>query len=527
MAQKKFLIDGGFMSKHDSTLEGNLDITGHVINNVGTPTSGSDAANKSYVDTAETNSIATASADATAKANAAQAAAVAQVVNGAPGALDTLNELAAALGDNANFSATVTNELATKATIAYVDSSIAANPGPTGPQGPTGATGPQGPQGDTGPQGIQGETGPQGPTGLQGPAGVQGIQGIQGPTGPTGPTGATGATGATGPAGESAGGFSWSAAGASYGKIETDGTAFCSYSGTSEKVLYSADGTNWSEYSIPNMITPNYDSWQVFYFGGQIDYWILFKNGRDMYITSDPSSGSNWTHRSMYGGYGSVQSITMSWGTDRSGNTRSSSTPRIHAGHGWTGQPNSWGTSYSDNLGASWSTGQPQGMGNFDISYLYSPNTGRGHFGSGAGGPVFQWKTGSQSWNGSYPSFDYTSIGEVAGSNWGAWVKAVNSTTDIYFGGANSWSRKLVTMSTSQTSGTTVTDLPDDTSCVRWDAVNSQYVASSSNFIYTSPDGNVWVAHASPTGGTPINSLAVSSSKIVVTGNGATFISDL
>lgn len=44
------------------------------------------------------------------------AAAVAAVVNGAPGALDTLNELAAALGNDENFSATLTNALAGKLT---------------------------------------------------------------------------------------------------------------------------------------------------------------------------------------------------------------------------------------------------------------------------------------------------------------------------------------------------------------------------------------------------------------------------
>ena len=36
------------------------------------------------------------------------------MVNGSPGALDTLNELAAALGNDANFSATITNSLAGK-----------------------------------------------------------------------------------------------------------------------------------------------------------------------------------------------------------------------------------------------------------------------------------------------------------------------------------------------------------------------------------------------------------------------------
>ena len=39
------------------------------------------------------------------------------LVDGAPGALNTLNELAEALGDNANFSTTVTNSLATKAPL--------------------------------------------------------------------------------------------------------------------------------------------------------------------------------------------------------------------------------------------------------------------------------------------------------------------------------------------------------------------------------------------------------------------------
>lgn len=42
------------------------------------------------------------------------AAAVSALINGSPGALDTLNELAAALGNDANFSSTVTNALAGK-----------------------------------------------------------------------------------------------------------------------------------------------------------------------------------------------------------------------------------------------------------------------------------------------------------------------------------------------------------------------------------------------------------------------------
>lgn len=42
---------------------------------------------------------------------------LAMVVDSAPGTLDTLNELAAALGDDANFATTVTNALATKASL--------------------------------------------------------------------------------------------------------------------------------------------------------------------------------------------------------------------------------------------------------------------------------------------------------------------------------------------------------------------------------------------------------------------------
>jgi hypothetical protein len=49
------------------------------------------------------------------KTNTAITSAVAAVVDASPTALDTLNELAAALGDDANFAATVTTALSTKA----------------------------------------------------------------------------------------------------------------------------------------------------------------------------------------------------------------------------------------------------------------------------------------------------------------------------------------------------------------------------------------------------------------------------
>lgn len=54
------------------------------------------------------------------KTNTAISTAVSNLVDAAPAALDTLNELAAALGDDANFATTVTNSLATKAADADV-----------------------------------------------------------------------------------------------------------------------------------------------------------------------------------------------------------------------------------------------------------------------------------------------------------------------------------------------------------------------------------------------------------------------
>ena len=74
---------------------------------------------QTYADTAE--------ADAVSTANAYTDTAVANLLDSAPGALDTLNELAAALGDDANFAATVTNNIATAKSQAnaYADAEIA------------------------------------------------------------------------------------------------------------------------------------------------------------------------------------------------------------------------------------------------------------------------------------------------------------------------------------------------------------------------------------------------------------------
>lgn len=53
------------------------------------------------------------------KTNTAIGAAVAAVVDAAPAALDTLNELAAALGDDANYASTITTALAGKASTTH------------------------------------------------------------------------------------------------------------------------------------------------------------------------------------------------------------------------------------------------------------------------------------------------------------------------------------------------------------------------------------------------------------------------
>jgi hypothetical protein len=66
-----------------------------------------------------------ASIDLSATIQTASAAAVTYLVDSAPGALDTLNELAAALGDDENFATTITNSLATKLSISSASSTYA------------------------------------------------------------------------------------------------------------------------------------------------------------------------------------------------------------------------------------------------------------------------------------------------------------------------------------------------------------------------------------------------------------------
>jgi len=78
---------------------------------------GATLATQAYADQAE------------ADANTYTDTAVANLVDSAPGTLDTLNELAAALGDDANFSTTVTNSIATKLPLAGGTMSGAINMG--------------------------------------------------------------------------------------------------------------------------------------------------------------------------------------------------------------------------------------------------------------------------------------------------------------------------------------------------------------------------------------------------------------
>jgi hypothetical protein len=86
--------------KSGDTMSGAIAMGANKITGLGTPTANTtDAANTAYVD-------------------AAISTAVTNVIASAPALLDTLDELAAALGDDANFATTVTTNLAAKANIA-------------------------------------------------------------------------------------------------------------------------------------------------------------------------------------------------------------------------------------------------------------------------------------------------------------------------------------------------------------------------------------------------------------------------
>ena len=132
----------GTSTFNDVTINGGLNMdagTAATITNLTSPTNSGDAATKGYVDTADalklnlsggtmsgaiamgTNKI-TGLGDPTTNQDAATKVyvdtSISNLVAAAPGALDTLDELAAALGDDANFATTVTNSIATKLALA-------------------------------------------------------------------------------------------------------------------------------------------------------------------------------------------------------------------------------------------------------------------------------------------------------------------------------------------------------------------------------------------------------------------------
>ena len=158
---------------------------------------------------------------------------IAEVIDGAPEALDTLNEIAAKLSEDNDTVMALTNEIASKASIDNVyskedidvkiselnnqdatlfeqynqldqkiDSIVPGLKGETGDKGPQGDQGAAGETGAVGPQGPQGDQGAAGETGAKGPQGDQGAAGETGAVGPQGPQGAAGETGVKGPQGQ-------------------------------------------------------------------------------------------------------------------------------------------------------------------------------------------------------------------------------------------------------------------------------------------------------------------------------------
>jgi hypothetical protein len=111
-----------------------IEMNGNKIIGLGTPTADTDAATKAYVDangggggSVDLSNTNLAIDDRMQVANVASAisTAIANLVDTAPSTLDTLNELAAALGDDANFSTTVANTIATKLDITTFQAALA------------------------------------------------------------------------------------------------------------------------------------------------------------------------------------------------------------------------------------------------------------------------------------------------------------------------------------------------------------------------------------------------------------------
>ena len=85
----------GTSTFNNLVINGTVDFNTAVLTDLGSPSNSTDAATKGYVDTEITN-----------------------LIGGAPGALDTLNELAAALNDDASFNSTITTSIAAKLPLA-------------------------------------------------------------------------------------------------------------------------------------------------------------------------------------------------------------------------------------------------------------------------------------------------------------------------------------------------------------------------------------------------------------------------
>ena len=92
---KEMLLQSGTTTLHNLSLTGTVDFNTARLTDIGTPTAATDAVTKQYADDLITN-----------------------LIDGAPAALDTLNELAAAMADDASFHTTVTNSIATKLPLA-------------------------------------------------------------------------------------------------------------------------------------------------------------------------------------------------------------------------------------------------------------------------------------------------------------------------------------------------------------------------------------------------------------------------
>lgn len=106
---------------------GNVSLNSNKIVNLAAPTAGTDAVNKTYADSliADPDLTGTPTAPTpSANDNSTNIATTAyvqtelsQLIDSAPAALDTLNELAAALGDDANFSTTINTALGNRLRI--------------------------------------------------------------------------------------------------------------------------------------------------------------------------------------------------------------------------------------------------------------------------------------------------------------------------------------------------------------------------------------------------------------------------